>query len=132
MPEASVDVAAAAFALAPALALGGFLDVVIRRVPAGRSVVRPPSSCDNCSTEIRWSDKLPVVSYVVLRGRCRACGARISPATPALEALTAAVIVVCVGVFGPTVAAALMASGGVLLIALAGLRLQRRSQQDAA
>jgi leader peptidase (prepilin peptidase) / N-methyltransferase len=126
MPESSVNVAAAAFVLAPALALGGFLDVVIRRVPAGRSVVRPPSSCDACSSEIRWRDKLPLVSYLVLRGRCRACDARISPATPAVEALTAALIVVCVGLLGPTVEAALVSAAAVLLIALAGLRLQRR------
>ena len=121
-----MNVAAAAFALAPALALGGFLDVVVKRVPAGRSVVRPRSSCDTCSTEIRWHDNVPVLSYLVLRGRCRDCDAAISRLTPAVEAVTAALIVTSVGVLGPTVGAALVSSAGVLLVALAAMGLQRR------
>jgi leader peptidase (prepilin peptidase)/N-methyltransferase len=126
MPEEPVNVAAAAFALAPALALGSFLDVVIRRVPAGRSVVRPPSSCDTCSAEIRPRDKIPLLSYLLLRGRCRDCGARISPRTPAVEALTAALIVTCVAVLGSTLAAALASAAVVVLLVLAGLGLERR------
>jgi leader peptidase (prepilin peptidase) / N-methyltransferase len=121
-----VNVAAAAFALAPALALGGFLDVVVKRVPAGRSVVRPRSSCDACSTEIRWHDNVPVLSYLVLRGHCRDCDAAISPSTPAVEAVTAALIVTCVAVLGLTVGAALVSVAGALLVALAAIGLQRR------
>jgi leader peptidase (prepilin peptidase)/N-methyltransferase len=121
-----MNVAAAAFALAPALALGGFLDVVVKRVPAGRSVVRPRSSCDTCSTELRWHDSVPVLSYLVLRGCCRHCGARISPLTPVVEAVTAALIVACVAVLGPTVGAVLASGAGVLLVALTAIELQRR------
>ena len=64
-----MNVAAAAFVLAPALALGSFLNVVVARVPARRSILRPPSSCGNCSTEILWRDNVPLVSYALLRGR---------------------------------------------------------------
>src|SRR5205807_2754023 len=67
----------AAFALAPGLALGSFLNVVAARVPLRRSVVRPPSACMSCGTELSWRDNIPLVSYAVLRGRCRSCGMRI-------------------------------------------------------
>jgi leader peptidase (prepilin peptidase)/N-methyltransferase len=127
MPEASMNVAAAAFALAPALAVGGFLDVVVKRVPAGRSVVRPRSSCDTCSTELRWHDTVPVLSYLLLQGRCRDCGAQISPLTPAVEAVTAALIVTSVAVLGPTAGAALASGAVMLLVAAAAIGLQRRS-----
>ena len=86
----SVNAAAAAFVLAPALALGSFLNVVVARVPARRSLLRPPSSCGSCATEILWRDNIPVLSYLLLRGRCRHCDARISPVYPLVEAVTAA------------------------------------------
>jgi leader peptidase (prepilin peptidase)/N-methyltransferase len=60
-------------------AVGSFLNVVIYRVPRDLSIVKPPSACPKCSTPIRWYDNIPVVSWLVLRGRCRACGAPISP-----------------------------------------------------
>jgi leader peptidase (prepilin peptidase)/N-methyltransferase len=59
--------------------LGSFLNVLIYRVPRGESVVRPPSACPACGTRIRFWDNVPLVSYLVLRGRCRDCRARISP-----------------------------------------------------
>ena len=59
--------------------LGSFLNVIIYRVPRGESVVRPPSACPACGTRIRFWDNVPLVSYLVLRGRCRDCGAAISP-----------------------------------------------------
>ncbi len=74
------------------LALGSFMTVVIARVPAGESVIRPRSSCPRCGTEIRNRDNVPVVSWMVLRGRCHACGERISGLYPAVE-LTTAVLV---------------------------------------
>ena len=84
-----VNAAAAAFVLAPALALGSFLNVVVARVPARRSLLLPPSSCGVCATEILWRDNVPVVSYLLLRGRCRHCAAPISPLYPAVEVVTA-------------------------------------------
>jgi leader peptidase (prepilin peptidase) / N-methyltransferase len=57
---------------------GSFANVCIARIPAGMSIVRPPSHCFACKTPVRWFDNLPIVSWLVLRGRCRACGARFS------------------------------------------------------
>jgi len=65
--------------------LGSFLNVIIARVPAGESVVRPGSRCPACRTPIRWYDNVPVVSWLLLRARCRACGAHISIRYPLVE-----------------------------------------------
>lgn len=67
------------------LLIGSFLNVVIWRVPRGESVVRPPSHCPSCDHEIRPRDNVPVLSWLLLRGRCRHCGARISARYPFVE-----------------------------------------------
>ena len=121
-----MNAAAAAFALAPALAIGSFLNVVVARVPARRSILHPPSSCGACETEIAWRDNVPVVSYVLLRGRCRHCDASISPLYPVVELVTAALIVACFAVFGPTAWAALAAVFCAVLVALSVIDLQHR------
>ncbi|MBV9660604.1 MAG: prepilin peptidase [Acidimicrobiales bacterium] len=72
------------------LIVGSFLNVVIYRVPAERSIVRPPSSCPGCGQCIRPRDNIPVVSWVLLRGRCRSCGMKVSARYPLVELLTAA------------------------------------------
>jgi len=69
---------------------GSFFNVVIARLPLGRSVVHPPSSCFACGARVRAFDNVPVLSYFWLRGRCRACGAAFSARYPLVEALTAA------------------------------------------
>ncbi|MGO4534648.1 prepilin peptidase [Leifsonia sp. 2MCAF36] len=69
--------------------IGSFLNVVVFRVPAGRSVVSPPSACPACGAGIRSFDNIPVVSWLVLRGRCRDCGAPISARYPSVELVTA-------------------------------------------
>jgi leader peptidase (prepilin peptidase) / N-methyltransferase len=69
--------------------IGSFLNVVIHRVPRAESIVFPNSRCPSCQSQIRAYDNLPIVSYAILRGRCRACRAPISPRYPAVEALTA-------------------------------------------
>ena len=73
-----MDVALAAFAFAPALAIGSFLNVVAARVPLRRSVVSGRSACMGCGHGIAWYDNVPVVSYLALRGRCRSCGTEIA------------------------------------------------------
>ncbi len=94
MSPTLVDTAALAVVLGLlGAAIGSFLNVVIYRVPAGRSVVRPASACPQCATPIRSRDNIPIVSWLVLRGRCRDCGTRISPRYPAIELSTAAVFV---------------------------------------
>jgi leader peptidase (prepilin peptidase)/N-methyltransferase len=70
------------------LAIGSFLNVVIYRVPAGESVVSPPSKCPNCGTEIRNRHNVPVLGWLMLRGKCYDCKAPISPRYPLVEALT--------------------------------------------
>ena len=74
------------------LVVGSFMTVVTERVPAGASVVRPRSRCPRCSTPIAARDNVPVISWVLLRGRCRACGEPISPTYPLIELATAALI----------------------------------------
>lgn len=70
------------------LAIGSFLNVVIHRVPIGLSVIRPASACPGCSTPIRGRDNVPLLSWLLLGGRCRACRMRISARYPAIEAIT--------------------------------------------
>lgn len=71
------------------LALGSFGTVLATRVPASESIVAPGSACRSCGTPLRGRDNIPVLSYVLLRGRCHACAARISPTYPLLELSTA-------------------------------------------
>ena len=71
------------------LLIGSFLNVVIYRLPKGESLSRPPSSCPSCGAGIKPYDNVPVVSWLILRGRCRNCGAGISARYPAVELLTA-------------------------------------------
>ena len=82
------------------LQVGSFLNVCIRRWPLGQSVVRPGSLCPGCSAPIAWRDKLPVVSFVALRRRCRACREPISWRYPLVEILTAAVFASIAAHFG--------------------------------
>jgi leader peptidase (prepilin peptidase) / N-methyltransferase len=95
-----VNAALAAFALAPGLAVGSFLNVLAVRVPLRRSVVRPRSACMSCGTALAWYDNLPLVSYALLRGRCRSCNIRISALYPAVELVTALLVATCVWKFG--------------------------------
>jgi prepilin signal peptidase PulO-like enzyme (type II secretory pathway) len=121
-----MNAAAAVFVFAPALALGSFLNVVAARVPMRRSLVHPPSSCGSCAREIHWRDNVPIVSYVLLGGKCRHCKARISPMYPVVEALTAALIVACVAVYGPTPEAALAAGFCAVLVTLSVIDFRHR------
>ena len=74
--------------------IGSFLNVVIHRVPREESIVFPNSRCPSCGATIAFYDNIPVLSYVVLGGRCRGCSIRISPRYPAVELLTAVLFVV--------------------------------------
>jgi leader peptidase (prepilin peptidase) / N-methyltransferase len=87
-------------ALAPAalfgLIVGSFLNVVAWRLPRGASLVRPRSACPGCGAAVKPYDNVPVLSWLLLRGRCRGCGERISPRYPVVEAVTAALYVAVV------------------------------------
>src|SRR5207237_6593805 len=84
--------AADAYVLFVGACLGSFLNVVIARLPHGRSLVSPPSSCPRCQSRIAWYDNVPVFSWIALRARCRNCGEPISARYPVVELLTAVVL----------------------------------------
>jgi leader peptidase (prepilin peptidase)/N-methyltransferase len=79
---------ALAFAFVLGALLGSFANVCIVRLPAGMSIVRPPSHCFSCQAPVAWYDNIPIVSYFVLRGRCRRCGAGYAPRYMLVEAAT--------------------------------------------
>jgi leader peptidase (prepilin peptidase) / N-methyltransferase len=87
MSPLAFDISLAALA---GLCLGSFLNVVAHRLPAGASLVSPPSACPGCGAHIRPYDNVPVVSWLVLGGHCRACDTSISPRYPLTEAMTGA------------------------------------------
>lgn len=80
--------------------MGSFLNVLIYRLPRGLSIVRPPSSCPSCGGRINYYDNIPMVSYLILRGRCRHCGCRISIRYPAVELLSGILAVAAAYRFG--------------------------------
>jgi len=107
------------------LMVGSFLNVCISRLPAGESVVTPRSRCPNCKTLIAWYDNIPVISYLVLGGKCRKCRTPISAIYPAVELVTAIAFVLqglVVGMDGPLLAARLVFTA--MLIVLFGTDLQ--------
>ncbi|MEW5921991.1 MAG: prepilin peptidase [Bacillota bacterium] len=82
------------------LVIGSFLNVVMHRFPRGESLIRPRSSCVQCKTILRIPDLFPVISYILLRGRCRYCGVPISLRYPLVELLTAVIIIVAYNSYG--------------------------------
>jgi leader peptidase (prepilin peptidase)/N-methyltransferase len=125
-----MNLALAAFALPPALALGSFLNVVAARLPEGRSLVSPPSSCGSCGARVAWRDNVPVLSYLLLRGRCRSCGARIGLRYVAVELATALLVAGCFlrfGLSGEAFVAAFFASA---LVVLSAIDAERRILPD--
>ena len=110
----------------PALALGSFVNVVAARVPQRRSVVRPRSACMSCGTELAWYDNIPVISWLVLHGRCRSCGVRISPLYPAVELATAGLVAACFVVFGLTGEAVVASFFCAVLVAVTATDLTHR------
>jgi leader peptidase (prepilin peptidase)/N-methyltransferase len=110
----------------PGLAIGSFLGVVAARVPLRRSVVRPGSSCMSCEAPLHWYDNVPVLSYALLRGRCRRCGIRIPPRDLAIELATGLLLVGCVLAFGFTAKAAAAAIACGALVVVTATDLERR------
>ena len=121
-----MDFALAVVVFAPALAVGSFLNVVAARVPLRRSIVRPPSACMSCNEEIAWYDNVPLLSYFLLRGRCRHCEARIPFLYPAVELVTALLLAGCVLAFGLTAKTAIAAFFCAVLVAVSAIDLEHR------
>ena len=106
--------------------IGSFLNVVAHRVPRGESLVSPGSHCPACDAPVRPYDNIPVLSWLLLRGRCRNCGVRISPRYPLVELLTAAVFVIVVALNGLDEDLLLELPFVAALIALAAIDLDHR------
>jgi len=121
-----MEFALAALVIPSGLALGSFLNVVVSRVPLGRSIVTPGSACRSCASPIAWYDNIPVVSYVVLRGRCRSCATPIGFTYPLVELLTALLLAVSVLTFGLTFDAVLAGAFCAVLVAVSVTDLERR------
>ena len=102
------------------LAIGSFLNVVIYRVPRGESVVSPPSACPSCGTELAARDNIPVLSWLLLHGRCRTCAEPISVRYPLVELSTAALFAATAARLGRTWAlpAFLVLMAGLLSLAI--------------
>jgi leader peptidase (prepilin peptidase)/N-methyltransferase len=116
---------AIAFALF-GLVFGSFMNVVIYRVPRGESVMSPPSACPSCGVRIAARDNIPVVSYLLLHGRCRQCGAKISTRYALIEAASAVLAVGAAFRFHDFEASAFAALASATLLALAAIDLQHR------
>src|SRR5918996_872064 len=110
-----------AFAAVLGAIIGSFLNVVVWRLPRGESLASPPSRCPSCGNRIAPYDNVPVVSWVLLQGRCRHCGARISPRYPLIELLTAAAFAAVVATRGFDSDLGLELPFVACLIALAGI-----------
>ena len=107
-------------------AIGSFLNVVIHRVPRGDSIVKPRSRCPGCEREIRARDNVPIVSWLVLRGRCRNCATPISARYPAVELLTAAVFAAVVIARGVHPELTALLPFAAMLVAVAFIDLEHR------
>src|SRR5207248_9153674 len=123
--DPAVNFGAAAVAVLPALCVGSFLNVVAARVPVRRSIVYPGSACPSCDTPIAWYDNIPLLSFFMLRGKCRHCGVAISWLYPAVEATTAALIVGCVLKFGVSWDAGVAAVFCATLVTVSATDLER-------
>ena len=112
------------------LAIGSFLNVVIARLPAHRSLWGPRSACPGCGAALAWHDNLPVLSFVALRGRCRACGMRISWQYPLVEVVTALAFAMAWNAFGPGIDALTAAVFSSALIAITAIDLRHQIIPD--
>ena len=120
----------AVYALLFGLLIGSFLNVCIYRLPRDLSVVRPRSHCVACDKPIAWYDNVPVLSYALLGGRCRACQARISARYPVVELLTGALFFVHILRYGPTAVGAKYCLLSAMLVALLFTDLEQRILPD--
>jgi leader peptidase (prepilin peptidase)/N-methyltransferase len=112
------------------LCVGSFVNVVIARIPAGRSIVHPGSACLHCGTPIRWHDNIPVLSYILLGGHCRGCQATISWRYPFVELMCGALFAAAYLRFGPgsqLVAALVLLS---TLVAITGIDVDHQIIPD--
>ena len=128
-PDVLNTIALITFALV-GLCIGSFLNVVIHRLPRRTSVVTPPSRCSGCGYELRWYDNVPVLSWALLRGRCRKCGIAISIRYPIVEILTMVLFLLHWWVFGWSVLMAVRVLFACALLALFAIDLEHHLLPD--
>jgi leader peptidase (prepilin peptidase) / N-methyltransferase len=126
MTEAMATVPQIALAAVGGAAIGSFLNVVIHRLPRRESISTGRSRCPGCGNQIAAYDNVPIVSWLVLRGRCRRCRTRISPRYPLVELLTAVVFAAVVAVRGADSGLLLELPFAAMLIAVAGIDLEHK------
>jgi len=112
------------------LIIGSFLNVCIVRIPSGKSIVLPASACPKCGLAIRPYDNIPVVSYLLLRGKCRGCKTKISWMYPLVELLTGLLFLGCFYVFGISVETAKWAAFSAIMVVLVFTDLRERILPD--
>jgi leader peptidase (prepilin peptidase)/N-methyltransferase len=118
--------AEAAFAGVLGAVFGSFLNVVTYRLPRRESLIKPASRCASCGTPVKPYDNIPILSWLILRGHCRSCGAHISPRYPLVEALTAALCVGAVLAHSSAVAIALSVALILIVVPAALIDLEHR------
>lgn len=121
----------ATLALLFGLLIGSFLNVCILRIPGGKSIVTPASACPGCGAPIKPYDNIPVLSWLLLRGKCRACRKPISAMYPAVELLTGLLFLVCWLAFGFSAQTLKWAAFSALMIVLIFTDLRERLLPDA-
>jgi leader peptidase (prepilin peptidase)/N-methyltransferase len=112
------------------LIIGSFLNVCILRIPGGKSIVLPSSACPKCGAPIRPYDNIPVLSWLMLRGKCRACKTPISPMYPVVELLTGLLFLACFYAFGLTPEALKWAAFAAIMVVLVFTDLRERILPD--
>jgi leader peptidase (prepilin peptidase)/N-methyltransferase len=112
------------------LIIGSFLNVCILRIPGGKSIVLPSSACPKCGAPIRPYDNIPVLSWLFLRGKCRACKTPISPMYPVVELLTGLLFLACFYAFGLTPEALKWAAFAAIMVVLVFTDLRERILPD--
>ncbi len=118
------------FAFLFGLIIGSFLNVCILRIPAGESIVHPGSRCPRCHKSIGFYDNIPVLSWLLLGGKCRTCKAKISPMYPAIEFLTGVLFFLCYRFFGVSFAAVKWAIFSAALLVLIVTDIRERILPD--
>jgi len=118
------------FSFLVGLAAGSFANVLIHRVPRRESIVFPGSHCPHCGEPIPWHFNLPVLSYVILRGRCSRCRERISPRYPLVEGFTAVLFLASAWVWGQTASAAAACLFCLLCVSLGAIDLEHQLLPD--
>ncbi len=112
------------------LIIGSFLNVCILRIPGGKSIVMPASACPKCGAAIRPYDNIPVLSYLILGGKCRGCKTKISAMYPLVEFLTGVLFFACYYAFGISVETLKWAAFSAILIVLISTDIRERILPD--